>query len=689
MALKTTRRDFVGAVAPVIFASCKPARSTSPGAAAESRAVVLAYRISPSQWNTDAQFRRLLDFLAANRAGVDEISLFDEDFPRPARASLEALAGLTDAWGRRISQLHSAGYRAGINVLWTLGHQDVPDVPLPKMPFQPMVGHDGRASNACMCPNDPAFRNYIRERYRAAARAKPDFIWVDDDFRMSHHGVLYPCFCPICLGKFGRQRDRAALVRQLNSPAEGEIRRAWTEFCASSLESLAGDIGRAVREVDPGIDVGLMTIGYSHSTYAGYPFTRAMRALAANRGRPGHGYYSDETPRALIGKTLDVGRQVRDYPAEVKAIQYELENYPYIELDKAARTVLNECTLALMMGCNGIAFNALKECAGTLDDYAPLMRAIAAERPVWNGLLAATKGLQLSGLWPADHPLLMANRTVDAAGWFNEGPLYNIQQPNQLAEIGIAFTPDRRSACGVILAGKVAEGFSVEELRAILSGGVLLDGTALEVLWNRGLGELTGVKPGEKFRYSVLERFSDHPMNGSDRGDGREALIGPADNTCSLVPVASDVASLASLVRYDGKNCGSCFSIFTNRLNGRVAVASYSPWRRLGRGAKRRQLIAVTDWLTRGTLPVIIEQTVRVAPFVRLDRERRRVALVLFNMGFDPSGPLTLRLRAQPKSMRLITAHGTQDLVVRQTAVEVRVDVPSLPPWHAAALAGT
>jgi hypothetical protein len=97
-----------------------------------------------------------------------------------------------------------------------------------------------------------------------------------------------------------------------------------------------------------------------------------MTALGARRGRPGHGYYTDELPRALLNKSFDVGREVRDYPSEVKTVEYELENYPYITLDKAVRTVLNECTAALIMGCNGIAFNALKDCEGTLEDYEPL-----------------------------------------------------------------------------------------------------------------------------------------------------------------------------------------------------------------------------------------------------------------------------------------------------------------------------
>ena len=117
---------------------------------------------------------------------------------------------------------------------------------------------------------------------------------MDDDVRQSHHSVTYPCFCPICLGMFGRGNDRAALVKRMNDPAEIELRRAWVEFNAATLESLCKDIGDAVREVDPSIELGLMTIGSSHSTYGGH----AHRPLDGGAGR-GEGAAG---PRFLLGR---------------------------------------------------------------------------------------------------------------------------------------------------------------------------------------------------------------------------------------------------------------------------------------------------------------------------------------------------------------------------------------------------
>ena len=39
--------------------------------------MILAYRISPAQWESEEQFERLLALLTSYRQAVDEIALFD------------------------------------------------------------------------------------------------------------------------------------------------------------------------------------------------------------------------------------------------------------------------------------------------------------------------------------------------------------------------------------------------------------------------------------------------------------------------------------------------------------------------------------------------------------------------------------------------------------------------------------
>lgn len=655
---------------------------------------LISYRIFPGQYESDEQFSHFLEFLNEYPDAVDEIALMDENFPAPAGLPLEAVEKLAERLEKRIAELRRAGIRSvGINVAHTLGHWDVPGMDFTPLP--PEVGHDGTRSLTCMCHNSPEFREYIQKKYSLMAGTGADFIWVDDDFRAHNRGQRYTCFCSTCLQKFGRDKERADLVAKLNLPENVSLRRDWTQFVAASHEGLARDIRTAVQSVDPEVELGLMTIGYSISTYAGYPIHRWMTAMGATRGRPGHGFYTDERPGLLINKALDVARQVRDYPSGVRTIAYELENSPYITLDKSVRTMINECTLALMMGCNGFALNMLNRYEGSLEDFHPHLEAITAERSRWKTLMDSSSGLPLAGFWSADHPMLMANRVVDEQGWFNKHGDYNIQAPNQLFEMGIPFAADPAHAQATILAGRVAEAFTTEELKAVLSRSVMLDPFALDVLWERGLGELTGVKPGGDVqlgygtlqRVAVTERFTGHPLNSPDAGFVREAYTAIPERPGTLVPVAEGVIDLSRLIRHDGIDLGSCYTLYTNELGGRVAVSSYSPWNKIGLGPKRRQLMAVADWLSEGRLPVIIDETVRVAPFVRQSKDGRVVA-VLFNTSLDATGSLTLRLRASPSQVSLVTDEGLRPLVARVSPDETVVEVPSIPPWSIITLIG-
>ena len=78
-----------------------------------------------------------------------------------------------------------------------------------------------------------------------------------------------------------------------------------------------------------------------------------------------------------------------------------------------------------------------------LEDYEPLLRGVAAERPIWEALREGVAGLPLAGLWPVDNRLLMANRKVDNTGWFWEGGVYDIQRPNPLADLELRIREHR------------------------------------------------------------------------------------------------------------------------------------------------------------------------------------------------------------------------------------------------------
>jgi hypothetical protein len=649
--------------------------------------LTLSWRIGLLHWETDEAFDRLLALLGEHRSVVEEIALF-ETITHHLYIPLEDYARRMELAARRLDALRQSGIpSAGINVLCTIGHLNEAWSYMPALPFQAMVGHDGSISTGCACPNTPEMRAYVRAKYELVAAARPDFIWVDDDIRMHHHGVAWGCFCPTCLALFtqraGRSYTREELAQAFDIPGQGGVRELWVEQNIASIESLLAEVGNAIRKTDPKIAIGLMTAGAGWTTYSGQAFGRWFTALGATKARPGGGFYSDAAPLEMLDKALECDRQNVLLPPAVTDVQYELENFPYQRLKKSKTAVVNECSLALGHGLNGIAFNMM----GTFyEDFRPWMDAIPAARPVWEQWVAHTAGMPTAGLWPAWSPQLMARRSVRAGeSWLGWALQHNINLPKILGEIGLPLTA-KAPGCGVVLCGRVAEAFSDPELKGMLAGGVLMDSTALEVLTERGLGDLTGVRLAKRLDNGLMERFSGDEINGRAAGELRDARIefwGDAKGMGDVLePVTSGVRVLTTIEDYFYRPQGPGMTAFENDLGGRVVVMGYAPWIFLHSVGKRLQLQNAADWISRNRMPVRVDETVPLMSVARVSADRQRGAVMLLNAGMDAIPEATVHLRLPVLQARLLViGRDERTLDIQPEAVGGCFTLREIEPW--------
>lgn len=655
----------------------------------------LSWRVGVSKYETPEALTRLVTFAREHRAVIDEIALF-ETITHHLYLPLDQIAGRTARLARAIQALKAAGVPSvGINVLTTIGHLDEARDTMPKLPFQAMVGHDGKLSNGCGCPNTPECRDYLHAKYRLMAEAGPDFIWVDDDVRMQGHGVAFACFCPTCLAilskTLGRPFAREALVTAFNDPAQEALRRAWIAQNSETIRALMAAVVNTIHAVNPAIVTGLMTAGPGWTTYSGLDFDAWFTALKAPKARPGGGFYSDHQRMDLLDKMFDMGRQRTLLPAAVTDLQYELENFPYAALLKGVGTMMNENTLALAAGLNGIAFNALGMWDERPEQYAAIPRAAARLRPLWERLVAHTHGLPTSGLWTAWSPHLLARRQVrPGEDWLAGDRAYHYPATHILAQIGLPLGVDQPAATGTVLFGRMAEAFDDAELRAMLAGGVLMDGTALDVLARRGLGHLAGVRLRERRENGVMERFTDDPFNTPFAGELRDARIefwGDARGMGDVLePTAAGVRVLATMEDYFKRPVGPCLTAHENELGGRVVVMGYAPWMFLQFPCKRFQLQNVVDWLTRNRAPVRIDEAVPLTPLARLAPDRRRGAVLLLNTGLDPIDQVTVHLRTDANTITRLTADGETPLLSTPESGGRQLRLRQLPPWSTTVL---
>jgi hypothetical protein len=653
--------------------------SGSPAAPAIERAFI-SFRIGVPQWMPESRYRELLTLFEKYKGVTDEITFFTSATHPPL--PLEEIQRRCEILARRIPQAKALGYRAGINVLSTMGHHNENLPNSLSGDYTRVTDIDGNVSLGSFCPNDPKFQDYARELYRLVAAADPDYIWVDDDVRLAGHmPVGQTCFCDRCLAIFeqesGTKHTRASLkVGLFEGPAEPRLalRKAWLAHNRGTIERLLALIERTVHELRPGLPLGFMS---GERFYEGYDFDGWARALAGPAGapvywRPGGGFYEDSATGGLAGKSHEVGRQVSLLPPEVFSIQSEIENFPYHRLKKAAHITVLEAASHIGAGCTGAAFNVLSGNDEPLDEFEPLVAAIRDARPLFD---VAAKHLGRAppvGLW---------------ASWSKDSwaaDLGMLGQAPAVWEIGLPAAYGPEGAAVTLLFPQSIATMSDDEIRQVLAGAVYMDAETLDTLNRRGFGEATGMTVERALVEDCIEELTDHPLNAPFAGrqrDCRQSFYHVAGHALKLAD--GKAQTLARLVDYGGREkAATSMAVFDNPLGGRIAVCGYYPWSFLHNLSKSTQMKSVMRWLSRDRLPAYVASFHKVHLWVRQPSEGR-LAVAMVNSSFDPAVAPDLVLLTCVEQLRAFDMRGRETVVSagRADGPYRHFTLPTLEPW--------
>jgi hypothetical protein len=654
----------------------------------------ISFRIGVPLWLREERFAEVLALFDGRPGLTDEISFFTSETHPPL--PLDEIARRSEILRGRMAQARQHGYRAGVNVLATIGHHEENLPHSLAGDYTHMTDLDGRTCRGSLCPQDPKVQDYVREVYRLMALAAPDFIWIDDDVRcMGHMPIRCGCFCAACLAQFaqesGQQHTRESLRAAFDegsTAAKSVARQAWLAHNRRLLSRLFALIEETVHAVKPGLPLGFMT---GDRFFEGYDFDTWAAVLAGPAGaevrwRPGGGFYADENLNGLTGKSHDIGRQVSLLPPGVVNVQSEIENFPYQRLRKAARTTALEAASHIAAGCTGAAFNVLSMYDEPLAEYQALAAELQGSRAFFD-LLVRSFGRSVPcgvcGAWGKD---AFVSHHLAAGAWLGAGdaPL-SVGHGEEMLQLGVPAAYAPGAARVFTLAADAPMGFDEATLRQILSAGVYMDARALACLQQRGLGGLAGFSVERLEEADCIEVLAGHPLNGPYAGrrrDSRQSFWkGPA---AALLPAGAAACSLARLVDYADAEVAACtMGLFENELGGRICVAGYTPWSHLSNLSKSCQIKRVLRWLSRDTLPVYVESFHRANVWAH-ETGAAEVAFGLINPSLDEALELSLMIRTAAGELRLF------DRRCRETRVSVsgsdgpyrRFVLPRLGPWE-------
>jgi hypothetical protein len=612
----------------------------------------------------------------------------------------------------RMSAARSLGFRSGLNILTTVGHHEEDLQGRPEGSFTPMTDLRDAVSRGSFCPNDPLWRKYVEELYQSAVTSVPDFIWIDDDVRLfGHMPIGACCFCDRCLELFAKEsestRSRAELERAFNEgrPEQVlELRKAWLAHNRKTIARLFELIERTAHAAIPSLGLGFMT---GERPYEGYDFAEEARVLAGPgkapvRWRPGGGFYTEDAPRLLAGKSHEIGRQIAALPDWVRPIQSEIENFPYQRLQKSVHTTAVEAACHIAAGCTGAAWNVFTGQREPLDEYIPVFSGLSRARPFLDEVASELTRSPPSGAWLAWNQDIFAGANSPAPAILGAAAAKRVSRPGrwpdagggsaasssilELFELGIPAAYSAGSATLSFLTAEAVVAADDAMLRSVLSGGVYMDAPALERLEERGLGALAGFRVAGSSPVDRMEELAQHPLNGVYTGFVRDCRqsFWHAD-AFALEPLAGGAETLSRLLDYGGKVVADCaMGVYTNALGGRVCVSGYYPWRSVQNASRCAQTRAVARWLSNDRLPGIVSSFHRANLWLRSSAGAVTAGLLL-NASLEPASGLELRLRTPAHSIEIVDMAMTRSPVRagRKDGPYQSFLLPPLHPWSA------
>jgi hypothetical protein len=647
-------------------------------------------RLWPQHHKDEITFNELIEVLQRNKQACDEV-WFCTEIGLPTLNVHQKSAELMAMAAQKIQKL---GFKTGLQIANTLGHGGLSQlIDSSGANWPMMVGHDGQLGEPNPCPRSTVSLQYLDQMAEAYAVWQPSSVWIDDDLRMSRHGVVtYCCFCELCVSDFSKEQnkkyDRVSLVEALHQTKAGGLRLAWTKFNAQSLAGIASVIGKAIHKKAPNCRLGLQQIGHEPFLYSGPNWNPMLEKLAeeskqSSGARLGHGFYIDHKPRQMITKGNLIGRQVTRLSSCVDQVCAEIDNYHHNAFGKTAHGMAVESALYLAMGCNSLSYAILCSDHEPMSWYETYLAKISQWRPFFENYVRLNKDSKISGVEMRLGLNHVARDLQKSEALFAWAEINVADKTTEMQCLGLPLSMTNENAQGVFLQASVVAGLSDQELSAICKSGVMMDGLAAFYLQERGLGELLGAKiveVGAPIPYQ--ERISNDPLNGIFGGKLWRGFSN-ASKVFLVEPVTSKVRVLGYYENRMEENSGVATALIENNYGGKIAIFGFYGWEDAPSGGKRNQILTAADWVANNQLSVFVKSQVQVMVVPRTNSKGELISVFLLNASIENSGPIELLLRkTKAKAAKWIKPDlSTQNINLAESKNEKVCVIPNIESW--------
>lgn len=459
------------------------------------------------------------DFECFNETAL-ELTLVPEGSPAYNKAEV-----LGEIFIKYQAALKARGLRAGILIQATLGHGWTPNS---RSSFQKLITTEFK-ERYTHCPLDKAFQKYIYDAIHHLTKLEPDFFMLDDDFRL--FSGINGCFCPLHVARINAELGTNYTADEIleKTKTDKAFYASFVEIETTTMMELAKIIRKAIDDVNPSIPCFYCTCGNPEDLNV----AENIAGIIATNGQP-------HTIR------INNGRYMRNNPADFPNWLYftchqryalspdtevmtEADTFPQNRYATDAACMNANITLAMLNGFAGAKLwitrlynfepDSGKAYRQILKDNIGLYKFIYDAKPKWLGFNS-----------PMRRPKeTCVNSKVTA--WGKE----------VFSHIGIPFRYEYADSGPTMLSGDDVAFLTSEELKNILSGTVILDGSAGKALAERGFAEHLGYASMDPYPERIAEEvFFD--------SNGNKRVIGCSTRTLSFTTIDPEAEALSMLM---------------------------------------------------------------------------------------------------------------------------------------------
>lgn len=525
----------------------------------------------------------------------------------------------------------------------------------------------GREHSCRPCPMDKAWQAWLVEAYELYASTIPEILWLEDDLTNNPkecrgvHLLEYGCFCSEHLQAIsrlsGESWDRQGLLQAIKQPGDPHpVRKLWFDLHGATMIALGEQLEGAVHRASPETKLGLM-LSWANDGRWWDEFMRVVSGPHRPVVRPSLSSYNELRPTIHLFDQQDHRKECRCVPADSR-ICPELENSCYTAYSKSARFTQLELGLSALMGYPEITLNLFDHMGTPMAAEARYARLLGELKP----RLSAIASRRLPG---GDERAVgvLFRKTASDVMRLEDGQTSFDLQPAADGEAwgailqGAGIPVKWHDADILCTSGQALRACAQDEVEALLSRSLLIDGSALEILCEMGFAAHAGCR-FEKWiaRLDTLVSVEElaeqtvQPQHPSAASPAYMALHRAfvRDRFCAMA--VDDRATVAShLVNNDRDRVEPGMVFFENELGGRVVVYPFD----LSRGThvdfhnwhRKEQMRRAVSWLGHGRLDLHVEGGAWMIPF-RVDYDDY-IFVGLVNLETDGWDKICLTLNTQ------------------------------------------